>query len=138
MTSDIQNRLGEFKTEEEVREFWIQHSKENYIRETLEEMYQRAPEVRDDIDYIWRLVTEHDHLQNYQTQFPTIDVFAFAIFLSSSAPVWKVYEDIGGIDEENFYYMFNTTYTNQEVANGVSRSQHKRNRTPTDIALGRK
>jgi hypothetical protein len=113
VNSDEQSRFYEFSEDWDestreggMREFWLHHAKEHGIQETVIEMYNRAPGFKEGPD---KALEELEKFDEYLDEFPTIDVAAFAIYRRCAKSSSQVIEEIGGIDKENFYYMYENT-----------------------------
>lgn len=94
------------------RDFWKEHGKEHGHEATAELMYEHTPGlVEGTPDDVVEFLKKKPEFVN---RFPMVDVMAFALYEMSWAPTWKVVEELGGIDEANFYYMFNVSHTKTE------------------------
>ncbi|MFC6755842.1 MULTISPECIES: hypothetical protein [Haloarcula] len=111
----MQDRLSRFDGTE--REYWDTISKEHGIVTVLNEMCQRLSESNHNGTFsmggkgIKQVVVGNGDFLN---EFPTMDVLALGIYTCSSYRTWQVVEAIGGIDEDNFYCMFNENFTKRD------------------------
>ena len=99
-------------TSPKSREFWKEYGREHGHEATAELMYDHAPGLLEGTPET--VVETMKSYPDFVNEFEMVDVLAFAVYQISSAPTWEVVEEIGGINEDDFYYMFNMAYTQND------------------------